>query len=122
MKNTRVSQALFSLSLSLAMLGFLPAAAAQAEAGGQSTNSKPGQPSPPGMSGKSEKNTDANAQREQRRIELRAALLANKKKTDEAAQAALMEYHLNAQELAEMRQQLSQQLRQTRIGGERVKP
>ena len=122
MKNTRFSQALFSLSLSLAILGFLPAAAAQAEAGGQSTNSKPGQPSPPGMSGKAEKITDANAQREQRRIELRAALLANKKKTDEAAQAALMEYHLNAQELAEMRQQLSQQLRQTRIGGERVKP
>ena len=125
MTNTRFSVALYWLPLSLGMLGILHGAAAHAEAGGQSAYSKPGQPSTVGASGASgttEKIAEANAQREQRRIELRAALLANKKKTDDAARVALSEYHLNAQELAGMRQQLSQQLRQERIGGENVKP
>ena len=122
MKKTRFSLALFSLAFPMGMLGVLHAAPARAEAGGPSAYSKPGQPTPPGVSGKTEKIAEANAQREQRRIELRAALLANKKKTDEAARVALSEYHLNAQELADMRQQLSQQLRQARIGGEHVKP
>ena len=119
MKNTRFSLALFPLSLLLATLGLLHTPKAQAEASGQITY---GKPSPPGVSGKAEKITDVNAQREQRRIELRAALLANKKKSDEATLAAMRDYHLNAQELAQMRQQLSQQLRPARIEGERVKP
>ena len=122
MKNIRFSPALFSLSLSLAVLGFFLAARAHAEAGSQTIYSKPGQPSPVGVSGKVENTTDTTAQREQRRIELRAALLANKKKSDEATRAAMRDYHLNAQELAQMRQQLSQQLRPARIDGERAKP
>jgi hypothetical protein len=128
MKNTRFSLALFSLPLSLGSLGALHTAAAHAEAGSPSAYSKP---SPLAVAGKtekaekaekSEKIAEANAQRELRRIELRAALLANKKKSDDATRASMRDYHLNAQELAEMRQQLSQQLRQTRIEGDRTKP
>jgi hypothetical protein len=122
MKNTRFSLALFWLPLSLGLLAVLVAATARAEPGSPGAFIKPGQPTPPGVTGKTEKISDAKAQREQRRIELRAALLANKKKTDEATRAALRDYHLNAQELAEMRQQLGQQLRHARIEGERGKP
>jgi hypothetical protein len=122
MKNTRFSLALFSLSWSLALLGLLHAATAQAEISGQTTYSKPGQPSPPGVPGKAERMADAKAQSEQRRVALRAALLADRKKTDEATRVAMRDYHLSAQELAAMRQQLGQQLRHARIEGERVKP
>lgn len=84
-----------------------------------------------GPSAQSEKMTESKAMQEQRRVELRAALRAHKRKSDEAAQAAsaasadaavLMARHLNARQRAEMRQQLADQWRQQRFDYVNTKP
>ena len=62
----------------------------------------------------SEKTTETRAQQEQRRNALRSAL-AQRKRSDDAIEAKLVNRHLTAQERAEMRQQLRQQRREAEL-------
>ena len=57
---------------------------------------------------------ETKVQQEQRRNALRVAL-AQRKKSDEAIEAKLVNRHLTAQERAEMRQQLRQQRREAEL-------
>ena len=63
---------------------------------------------------KAEKTTETRAQQEQRRNALRSAL-AQRKTSDDAIEAKLVNRHLTAQERAEMRQQLRQQRREAEL-------
>ena len=58
--------------------------------------------------------TESRVQQEQRRNALRSAL-AQRKKSDDAIEAKLVNRHLTAQERAEMRQQLRQQRREAEL-------
>lgn len=134
MKKLRFSHAPWRPLLALATTVFMnPASLAETtvrvpgkDRAGQPLTSRPlDQPAQSVKAG--ERSTDSQAMQEQRRMELRAALRANKRKLDEAASAsaaaaALTEYHLSAQERAEMRQQLGQQLRPVRVDSDRAKP
>ena len=61
-----------------------------------------------------EKANDTRAQQAQRRNALRSAL-AQRKKSDDAIEAKLVDRHLTAQERDEMRQQLRQQRREAEL-------
>ena len=61
-----------------------------------------------------DKANDTRAQQAQRRNALRAAL-AQRKKSDDAIEAKLVNRHLSAQERDEMRQQLRQQRREAEL-------
>lgn len=63
---------------------------------------------------KSDRTAEPRAQQEQRRNALRSAL-AQRRKSDEAIEATLINRHLTAQERDEMRQQLRQQRRDAEL-------
>ena len=68
----------------------------------------------PERDGKADNAAEPKVQKEQRRNALRTAL-AQRKKSDEAIEAKLVNRHLTAQERAEMRQQLRQQRREAEL-------
>ena len=125
------------VSMNSALLAATPASVPGKDRIGQSVTSS----TSIGNESAIEKVADSRAVQEQRRAELRAALRAHKRKSDEAAQAAqaaqaasaaasaaqaaqatLTDRYLNAQQRAEMRQQLGQQVRQQRADSESTKP
>ena len=122
------------VSMNSALLAATPAAVPGKDRIGQSVTSS----TSIGNESAIEKVADSRAVQEQRRAELRAALRAHKRKSDETAQAAqaasaaasaaqaaqatLTDRYLNAQQRAEMRQQLGQQVRQQRADSESTKP
>ena len=73
------------------------------------------EPKPKGeRSERTERSAETRAQQDQRRSALRSAL-AQRKKSDDAIEAKLINRHLTAQERDEMRQQLRQQRREAEL-------